>query len=181
MATPEQRLVTEAALSDSWPTGTGSPEGTISAPAGTIYTDTTSSNPMLRHAWIKRTDASTATGWDIIRGTVTRTITSLCTGVTAGAVYLEVSDGWTGLRFNGAMTAGGTVEILAPSGPLAPYAPLGVDRFSVANMNLALPAKIVQVESSGRVVFVGAGSTDKVTGSIWWPRARALPTTWIGA
>lgn len=181
MATPEQRLVTEAALSDAWPTGTGSPEGTISAPAGTLYTDTTSSNPMLRHVWVKRTDADTATGWDIIRGTVTRNITSLCAGVTAGAVFLEISDGWTGVRFDGAMTGGGTVELLANGGVLAPYAPMGTNRFSLPNMNLTGAAKIVQVESRGRVVFVGAASTDKVTGTAWWPRGRALPTVWIGA
>lgn len=181
MATPAERLVTEAALLDSWPTGTGSPEGTISAPAGTLYTDTTSSNRMLRHVWIKKTDATTATGWDIFRGTVTRNITSLCAGVTAGAVFLEVSDGWTGVRFDGVDAGSGTVQLLANGGPLAPYAPTGTNRFSLANMNLALTPRVVQVESAGRLVFVAAASGDRVSGAAWWPRARALPTTWIGA
>ena len=180
MATPADRLVTEAALTESWPTGTGSPEGTIFAPPGTIYTDTTSTVPMNRVQYIKLSAANTSTGWDVLRGKITRNITSLCTNIGSGSVHLVISDGWNGLKFSSVQTAGGTVELLPASGVLAPYVGSGDERFTLPNMQLALPSRVAQVQASGRVTLLAATDKDLLNGIAWWPRTKALPSTLIG-
>lgn len=180
MATPAERLVTEAALTDAWPTGTGSPEGTIFAPPGTIYTDTTSPTAMNRIQWIKLSAGTTSTGWDILNGRITRDITSLCTNITSGSVFLQIAGGWTGVKFSSVATAGGTVELLPPSGVFSPYGPAGDERFTLPNMQLANPAKVAQFQSTGRLVLLAAASNDILNGTAWWPRAKALPSVLIG-
>ena len=56
--------------------GTGSPEGVVTAPVGTYYTDTAITNGAMR--WAKKTGIGN-TGWQCIEGdTGNRTVTSQC-------------------------------------------------------------------------------------------------------
>src|SRR5699024_4001105 len=78
--------------------GTGSPEGKVSAPVGSIYTDTAATNGAIR--WIKSSGTGN-TGWLVECGnTGIRDISSLLTKATGTVtvarieqvVYLEVND-----------------------------------------------------------------------------------------
>ena len=67
-------------------TGTGSPEGKVAAPIGSVYTDTAATNGAIR--WIK-TSGTGSTGWTVEYGsTGSRDISSLLTNAT-GAVTIE--------------------------------------------------------------------------------------------
>ena len=66
--------------------GTGSPEGKVAAPVGSVYTDTAATNGAIR--WIKTSGAGT-TGWTVEYGsTGSRDISSMLTDAT-GTVTIE--------------------------------------------------------------------------------------------
>ena len=182
MATAADRLITEASILKYYPTGTGSPQGVVAAPEGTLYVETSesASNFMKRIVWVKKTAASTSTGWDILSGYVSKNITTLTSNITSGSVNLVVNGPWTGIKLTSVQTAGGTVEILPASGSLSPYVGDATDRFTIPNMQLANPSKVVQVEVTGRVVLLAAAANDQTKGTAWWPRTKQLPATWIG-
>ena len=73
-------------------TGTGSPEGKITAPVGSIYTDTAATNGAIR--WIKASGTG-STGWKVEYGdTGWRDITSLITPApTSGQLKIRIHNG----------------------------------------------------------------------------------------
>lgn len=60
-----QWIATQTASTPTTNSGTGSPEGVVTAPVGSIYTDNAATNGAIR--WIKRTGTG-STGWQVIYG-----------------------------------------------------------------------------------------------------------------
>ena len=80
-------------------TGTGFPEGKISAPVGSIYTDTAATNGAIR--WIKTSGAGN-TGWRVEYGdTGWRNISSLMVNGWGGSVYIRRINASVELRAEG--------------------------------------------------------------------------------
>ena len=79
--------------------GTGSPEGKLSAPVGSIYTDTAATNGAIR--WVK-TSGTGNTGWRVEYGdTGWRNISSLMTNGWGGSVYIRRINASVELRAEG--------------------------------------------------------------------------------
>jgi hypothetical protein len=79
--TPWLELVTKGSIGSGDLTGTGSPEGVITAPVGTYYTDTAITNGAMR--WAKKTGIGN-TGWKVTHGdTGWRNVTASLSGIDA--------------------------------------------------------------------------------------------------
>ena len=101
--------------------GTGSPEGKIPAPVGSIYTDTAATNGAIR--WIKASGAG-ATGWRVEHGdTGWRDITSLITSSpalimgTGAKIAIRRTSGSVFFRVIGPATMGGTFGNIVAAQP----------------------------------------------------------------
>lgn len=165
-------------------TGYGSPQGVVYAGEGAIYTETAvpTSDYFKRIQWVKKTGSFTAAGWDVIHGFLERDIRSLASNVNADAtIRLAIKDGWTGIRVDNLkpQTSGTAVEIFPSSGPLANYAPVATFQDIVTYGSLGA-TRTVQMNSAGRFAIFQASASDVLSGTLWWPRARDLPTAWIG-
>ena len=96
--------------------GTGSPEGVVTAPVGTYYTDTAITNGAMR--WAKKTGTGN-TGWTVVYGdTGFRDITgTLPAALTAGRVLIRRTGTDVHITLDGLMLAGGTAPYnVLPSG-----------------------------------------------------------------
>lgn len=165
-------------------TGEGSPQGVVSAEAGTLYTETSVAvgDYFKRLQWIKKTPNYTASGWDLLHGVIERDIRPLASNAGVDAtIRLVAKDGWTGIRISNLkpLQAGAVVEIFPSSGVLAPYAPTSTFQDVIAN-GLLGSTRTVQVNSAGRIAVMQASTGDVLNGYLWWPRTRDLPVSWIG-
>ena len=78
--------------------GSGSPEGKVAAPVGSVYTDTAATTGAIR--WIK-TSGTGSSGWKVEYGdTGWRDITSLIPEVTSGTVRVMRNNGMAYLSFS---------------------------------------------------------------------------------
>ena len=96
--------------------GTGSPEGVVTAPVGTYYTDTAITNGAMR--WAKKTGTGN-TGWTVVYGdTGFRDITgTLPAALTAGRVLIRRTGTDVHITLDGLVLAGGTAPYnVFPSG-----------------------------------------------------------------
>jgi len=165
-------------------TGVGTPQGVVHAGEGAIYTETSAPTAEYhkRLQWVKKTGAFTNNGWDVISGYTERDIRPLASNVNADAtVRLMVKDGFNGIRFSNVkpQSSGAVVELFASSGPLAGYAPTWTFQDVVSN-GLAGATRTVQVNSAGRIAILQGSPADALNGTIWWPRQRDLPVSWVG-
>lgn len=180
MATPEQRLVTEASILNYWPTGPGSPEGIVYAPTGTVYVDTANASAIDRAVWVKATPDTSATGWQLVFGYAQYDITSLATNVAGGTVWLVIDGTRAGVRLQSVKPGvAGTCEFFPSAGHLRDYSPEYLEYFAVANRTSGATRNI-QRDPNGRVAVLSAATTDTLDGTMWWPRTRTLPATIIG-
>ncbi len=96
--------------------GTGSPEGVVTAPVGTYYTDTALTNGAMR--WAKKTGSGN-TGWKVTEGdTGLRYVSSLLLNGWAGSAYLRRVGSAVELRFDSLSAAAATAgtAMTLPSG-----------------------------------------------------------------
>jgi len=108
-------LVTKGSVGSGDLTGTGSPEGVVTAP-GTYYTDTAITNGAMR--WAKKTGTGN-TGWVCVEGdTGLRYVSSLLLNGWAGSAYLRRVGSAVELRFDSLSAAAATAgtAMTLPSG-----------------------------------------------------------------
>ena len=166
--------------------GTGSPEGVVTAPVGTYYTDTAITNGAMR--WAKKTGTGN-TGWQVTEGdTGWRDVASLLANgwtATAGALTLARRGGTVTLasNHNGLNPAAKTssVFMFLPSGfrPL-PFLSSPLNYRAIGNgfeSGSETPRKIV-AQSDGALTQATATST--ITFSITWSTGDPWPTTLPG-
>jgi hypothetical protein len=156
--TPWLELVTKGSIGSGDLTGTGSPEGVVTAPVGTYYTDTALTNGAMR--WAKKTGTGN-TGWKCIEGdTGWRAITSWTSGGVVTGQALSAS--W-------APTTGGPGNIRVRR--INNEVLLGfrnLDRLAVTDISMwaagyVLPAGFRPSAYTQNVVFHGSG-----TAAIQW-------------
>ena len=96
-------------------TGTGSPEGEVTAPVGSVYTATAATNGAIR--WIKTSGAG-STGWRVEYGdTGWRNISSLITNGWGGSVYVRRINASVELRAEGLTRSATSTNIMTlPAG-----------------------------------------------------------------
>ena len=155
--------------------GTGSPEGKVAAPVGSIYTDSAATNGAIR--WVK-TSGTGNTGWRVEYGdTGLRNITPLTTAISGNFTLQRI---------------GRAVSIYAPS-----------SSFSMANgaRILTLPTgfhppnlvytqtppywtsdvlRTVRIETNGTVIVRGGTDSDLLNLSFTFPTNQPWPTTLPG-
>ena len=174
MADSDKTLVSEATLNTTrFISGSGVPNGVVTAPPGSIYTDTAKTWDVL--AWIK-TAGTGNTGWEVLRASATpRTILTLSTTpVAAGDVrYTRTASGVTlvieGLKptVDGALTMftdQALLSIAPPGGAVAEF------RLGVANTEATRRAKMDQY---GVLTVYGAKATDALYGSVSFNTTKA--------
>lgn len=169
-----------------WLTGSGPPEGTVSAGVGTRYTDTAATNGAVE--WIKAAGAGNTgwrvaygdTGWRNLNGTV---MTAEFSTANAGdkGIFIRRTGSLVTLTIGAATNKATdtTAGLAVPAGfeSLADARPLGL--LTV----MRDPTKSIQVLVSGNqflylpnVIPVGT----RVSGSFMWPTDSAWPTTLPG-
>ena len=154
-------------------TGTGSPEGKVSAPVGSVYTDSAATNGAVR--WIK-TRGTGNTGWVVEYGdTGWRNIASLLIGDwTATTIQIRRENNLVTLRAQGLV--GTTAGFLRLSAPFVT---------SVTNLNITTSSKVENVfsNSSFALSWRAPGSINPDP-SYWtqgtWRVASAWPTALPG-
>ena len=148
---------------------TGSPEGRIAAPVGSVYTDSAATNGAIR--WVKTSGTGTA-GWRVEYGdTGWRNVSSLLIGDwTATTIQIRRENNLVTLRAQG--LGGTTAGFLRLSAPFVT---------SVTNLNITTSSKVENVfsNSSFALSWRAPGSVNS-DASYWaqgtWRVASAWPT-----
>ena len=166
--------------------GTGSPEGVVTAPVGTYYTDTAITNGAMR--WAKKTGIGN-TGWDCVSGsTGWRDVASLLLSgwtATAGVLTLVRRGNTVTLasNHNGLNPAAKTSQIfmILPAGfrPM-PYLPSPINYRAIGSgfeSGSETPRKIV-AQSDGALTQATATST--ITFGVTWSTGDPWPTSLPG-
>jgi hypothetical protein len=175
MATASQRLVTEQSLADTrFISGNVPPNGAVTAPPGSIYTDTAKNWDVA--TWIKAAGTGN-TGWEVLRASaVPRSLISLSTTpVTSGDVrYIRSAAGVTLTIDALKPTTAGTLTLFT-NNALASIAPpswvLSVDfRVGVGNTDVTHRAKFDQ---NGVLTVFNVLSTETLYGSVHFNTTKA--------
>ena len=160
--------------------GTGSPEGKVAAPVGSVYTDTAATNGAIR--WIKSSGAG-ATGWRVEYGdTGWRDITSLITSSpaivmgTGAKIAIRRTGGSVFFRVIGPATMGGTFgNIVAAQTGLRPD--LDTNSPAAKGASFRNTRSWIRLEDGTRdVVLVESGRAVETM----WSTTEAWPTTLPG-
>ena len=161
--------------------GTGSPEGVVTAPVGTYYTDTAGTNGAWR--WLKKTGTSN-TGWSVIDGdTGIRSLdTVAASGVANVALtYARVARSGNTVEFFAEYTTGTT----APTSPFILWTPpVGFRPLPAAKFGILVPYETtipvnVYTGVNLNVYSQAANSTGTRLRGVWIT-ADAWPTTLPG-
>jgi hypothetical protein len=181
--------------------GTGSPEGVVTAPVGTYYTDTDLTNGAMR--WAKKTGTGN-TGWTVVYGdTGFRDITgTLPAALTAGRVLIRRTGTDVHITLDGLVLAGGTAPYnVFPSGitGLIGFSPKAVS----ARQVLEVPDAPGVIYSDCFIVYMAGGALyirhlrrtgasaitltipatpagTSFSGEVRWSTAQAWPTSLPG-
>ncbi len=181
--------------------GTGSPEGVVTAPVGTYYTDTALTNGAMR--WAKKTGTGN-TGWTVVYGdTGFRDITgTLPAALTAGRVLIRRTGTDVHITLDGLVLAGGTAPYnVFPSGitGLISFSPKAVS----ARQVLEVPDAPGVIYSDCFIVYMAGGALyirhlrrtgasaitltipatpagTSFSGEVRWSTAQAWPTSLPG-
>jgi len=155
-------------------TGTGSPEGVITAPPGTYYTDTAITNGAMR--WAKKTGTGN-TGWVCVEGdTGLRGISSLLKNGWTGQAYIRRVGSTIDLRLESlnASAASSGVPLTLPSG----FALTG----GVVHRSLFYTSALVtrRAYTITDITIVGYAPSDVLNSSICGLTGDAWPSTLPG-
>ena len=191
--TPWLELVTKGSIGSGDLTGTGSPEGVVTAPVGTYYTDTALTNGAMR--WAKKTDTGNTgwrcddgdTGWRVLSswtsgGVVTGdALPAGCapTAGVAGAVTIRRINSDAFLAFTGCtFTAGASFTIPSGFRPVVQrYSPITLVEAGVgAQVHVAVAAATAILGVSGRTLLAGTSYSSATR----WECAPLYPTTLPG-
>jgi len=146
--------------------GTGSPEGVVTAPVGTYYTDTAGTNGAWR--WLKKTGSGN-TGWSVIDGdTGVRTVMAQCVPAEPNIMMTSAKVHRSGntVVFDAEFTSGAT----APASPFTLYIlPVGF-RPSQGKYGMLQP-----YENGSHACVYNSGSLN-----IYWIGANNLGSRWRG-
>ena len=193
----------EAAL-DLWPTntdrreqyGTGSPEGVVTAPVGTYYTDTAITNGAMR--WAKKTGTGNTgwqcvegdTGWRDVRSLYGGTVAQLTNNAICGRMRrVNSTVTYQALVYPAGATVGAARTALIPG--VITAIPSGFEASSTQPQGLAsyggLPGIASNLITGSRLdVQIGSstgvwGATDLIAVNATWPTALpGWPTTLPG-
>ena len=161
-------------------TGTGSPEGKVAAPVGTVYTDSAATNGAIR--WVK-TSGSGTTGWKVEYGdTGIRNITSLIEGDTgAGIARIQRVGNTVMLAFNNIPTPGDGTFMRIPD-----FIPVGFrSAFNWQHLGVGKPAGIdaagpVRVGTNGDIYIYRTSSETRINGTVTYISDTPWPATLPG-
>lgn len=151
--------------------GTGSPEGKIAAPVGSIYTDSAATNGAVR--WVKTSGTGT-TGWRVEYGdTGWRDITlTFDPPIQSGSVRIRKTPNEVQLLFYYAQATDGTASTLSPSFGTGSSANFPLYSAGGANIGVALS------HYSGKLTIQRTSA--QINGVITLPSAAAWPATLPG-
>lgn len=161
--------------------GIGSPEGRVTAPVGSIYTDTASTNGAIR--WIKASGTGT-TGWKVQYGdTGWRSLTN--SGVApgwSGGFYVRRIDNTVHIRLH-QLAAGedATVTLVnIPTGFRADSIGSVVGRYLLHEADRESTMWRVYFAGSSLLLSVVPGPTARLYGDVSWNTSEAWPTSLPG-
>ena len=154
--------------------GTGSPEGVVTAPVGTFYTDTALTNGAMR--WAKKSGTGN-TGWQVVEGdTGLRIISSLLKDGWTGQAYIRRVGSTIDLRLGSldASAASSGVPLTLPSG----FALTG----GLVHRSLFYTSALVTRRASTftDITIVGYAPSDVLNSSICGLTGDAWPSTLPG-
>lgn len=154
--------------------GSGFPNGSVSAPVGSIYIDTAVTNGA--SSWIKKSGTGN-TGWSVLEGdTGWRDVTSLATGVTSGNIYYRRYGNMCTINFSDVVagtSSGNIVYMVHPSG----FAP---DRtVNIAGLYSGVFKRVLASGSQIQAYAVASGDAASVTIS-YYASAFSYPSTLPG-
>ena len=157
--------------------GSGSPEGKVAAPVGSIYTDTAATNGAIR--WIKASGTGSA-GWKVEYGdTGWRDITSLISEVASGTVRVMRNNGISYISFSSTVfsttSSGLNISRMIPSG--FRIDDTGFTYFPFAQDVSPQPTTL-RIDRFGHVYLYNVKDTT-VSGLFSWP-ASTWPTSLPG-
>jgi hypothetical protein len=191
-------LVTKGSIGSGDLTGTGSPEGVVTAPVGTYYTDTAITNGALR--WAKKTGTGN-TGWACVEGdtgwrkvvgwtsagVITGTMPTNLNPVTgvAGGVFMRRVDSTVQFSVVAGVTTSTSVAGAIPDGfsggqvpyPQVPISATNGGLLVVRTLHAGLVTWTLSSITSGDQ-FAGAGPAYGSTAS--WLTTQGWPTTLPG-
>ena len=155
--------------------GTGSPEGVLTAPVGTYYTDTVGTVGAWR--WQKKTGAGN-TGWKVIHGdTGLRNVTALLKNGWTGQAYLRRVNDMVDIRLDSlnASAASSGIPLTLPSGFSLTNGLVHRSIFYTTAMTLR------RAFTFNDVTIVGYAAGDVLVGTLAGITGDAWPTTLPGA
>ena len=158
--------------------GTGSPEGKVAAPVGSIYTETAATNGAIR--WIK-TSGTGSTGWKVEYGdTALRNVTSLITGASG---RLSLSRVGATVFLNGQniipssdLTSGNSFISALPLG----FRPMERRDFALAATLGSSTNRSAFQFTTGAIGVWLPSTSDKYSFQLSWQTSDAWPTTLPG-
>lgn len=155
--------------------GTGSPQGTVTAPVGTYYTDTAVTNGALQ--WAKKTGSGN-TGWTVVVGdTGWRNVTSLLNNGWTGSAYLRRTDAFVDMRLDALNASAATTGV-----PITPPVGFQLGNLYSARSLLHTSATVIRRASIAGtdLNIVGYVAGDVLYGSVVGITGDAWPTTLPG-
>lgn len=158
--------------------GTGSPEGKVAAPVGSIYTDTTATTGAIR--WIK-SSGSGNTGWKVEYGdTALRNISSLIANAAGGLTLSRVG---STVFLNGKniipssdLTSGNSFISALPLG----FRPMERRDFALAATLGSSTSRSAFQFATGSIGVWAPSTSDKYSFQLSWQTSDTWPTTLPG-
>lgn len=170
-------------------TGTGYPEGVVTAPVGTEYTDTAATNGAIK--WVKATGTGN-TGWRVSVGDTGERIIAIPTA-TSGTVRLRRVNNTVVCLLSALVLPAGSGPFLIFTGAGTPipvgFRPRAVDRsfYFVGKVNDAVIPERIGVYEDTEMTWAGTGVTFGggrpavgLQGVVSWPTTSAWPSTLPG-
>ena len=159
--------------------GTGSPEGKITAPVGTMYTDAAATNGAIR--WIKTSGTGSA-GWVVEYGdTGWRNISSLLTNGWGGSVYARRINASVELRTEGLTRSATSTDIMSLPAGFLPDTVAGFGfRFTLHQADSTASQTRFRTISSGLTTVHTSSVPGPYYGGTMWTTSEAWPTTLPG-
>ena len=159
--------------------GTGSPEGKVTAPVGSVYTDSAATNGAIR--WVKTSGAGN-TGWRVAYGdTGWRNISSLLSNGWGGSVYVRRINDSVELRVEGLARSDTSNTIMTfPTGFLPSLVASHGLRFNLQQADPTASQTRFRIVSNIFSTFNSPTVPGPYYGGYTWTGSEAWPTTLPG-